>query len=193
MACAFELGDLYTNKFGRKSARLRGKDTNEPIALNSKHLMTAPFGPSSGDVRRTTLSIQCDDIVTLAFFEEVDKWALAYLTENSERVLGEKMTAEQVAASYKPCLRMKASQLADSNYAPLLHAKITLEGANPTRFWDELKQRREPPEPSAWRNSPALFRFSVPQLWIMPGQCGMLVNVTDCKLFPRDEPVVCPL
>jgi len=194
-----ELADLYTSKLGRKSARLRTKDTSEPIVFHTKKLMIAPFGPSlgfdkkTGDTRRLTLAIRCDDMSTLSFFEALDHWAKSYLTENSERVLGRKMTAEQIEATYKPCLRVSDKR------EPLLHAKITFGGEEPTRFWDEYKQRRDPPEltASAWQQSPAQFRFHVPQLWIMAGQCGLLVNVTDCKIFPNDERVVkaveCPL
>jgi len=196
-----ELADLYTSKLGRKSARLREKDTHDPVIHVSKKLMIAPFGPSlafektNGDTRRLTLPIRCDDLSTLAFFETLDVWALLYLEENSERLLGRKMTAEQVRASYKPCLRVKDN----GKYEPLLHAKITLGGDDPTRFWDENKQQRDPPEltASAWQRSPAQYRFSVPQLWIMAGQCGFLVNITDCKIFPDDDRAIkdreCPL
>ena len=119
------------------------------------------------------------------------------------RDLSHRKFRESTWQENKPCLREKDS--GPSIFPPLLHTKISLGGDEPTMFWDELKQRREAPElddKSAWRNSPALFRFSVPQLWIMAGQCGFLVNITDCKIFPAadgtsarnsGEPVECPM
>lgn len=196
-----ELCDLYTSKLGRKSAKLRTSDTQEAIAFTSISPMIAPFGPSlnfekktADGARRLSLAIRCTDIKTLAFFDQLDHWAKTYLLENGERVLGKKMTPEQIAVCYKPCLRSKDG----SNDSPLLQAKITLDSNDATRFWDEEKRARDPPEltQSFWQNSPALFRFSVPQLWIMAGQCGFLVNVTDCRIFSAEsahKSVECPI
>ena len=181
-----ELGDLYTSKLGRKSARLRSKDTQEAITLCTTP-MIAPFGLSTFEknASRQSLSLRCSDAVTLAFFEELDRWALKYLEEHSERVLGKKLSAEQIAVWYKPCLKTTPG------YEPLLKVKIGPD----TCYWDAQKQRLQSVDDTTWRTLPARYKLSVPQMWIMPGSCGFLV-CADHVCFSEqanDTVQTCPL
>ena len=180
------IADTVSTGLGRKFARLQPG----PLTLSTQSPMVAPFGLSTfpgdkGPVNRASLDLRCTDAATLAVFEELDAWAIKELAENSERIFGKKMTLSQVEASYRPCLRRK------EGYAPLLHAKVTLEGPNATTFWDQQKQRTSPPE--EFKNASMLLNLSAPHLWLSGGACGWVINATSCQLIPT-EPIleVCP-
>ena len=88
---ALQLADGYTTSRGSKTCRRRGEDGSEVVYTSSADGgLAAPFGMSSFDkssaVTRMCLDIRLDCEHTLAYFDAIDEWAVAYLAANSERI-----------------------------------------------------------------------------------------------------------
>ena len=178
------IADTVSTGLGRKFAKL----LPEPLTIQTQTPMASPFGLSTfpGDkgsamsAQRVSLDLRCTDPATLAIFQEIDEWAPGEFAKHSERIFGKKMSLEQVQASSRPCLRCK------QGFVPLLHTKITLDGPNSTSFWDQQKQKCDPPDD--FRHTSVLLKLVVPHLWISAGTCGFVVNATSCQLQPQ-QPV----
>ena len=178
--------DTVSTALGRKFSKL----VPQPLMLPTKTPLFSPFGLSRypGDKSaRVSLDLRCTDDETLELFREIDAWAPVELAAHSERIFGKKLSLEQVQAAYRPCLRQK------EGFLPLLHTKVTLDdGPNATTFWDEQKQKCDPPED--FRNVSALVKLSVPHLWISNcNSFGFVVNVVSMQL-QKQQPVIvkCP-
>ena len=91
-----------------------------------------------------------------SFFLEFDQWAVNYLTEHSERLLGKKMSQEQIESGYHSCLK-------ENNKG--CKFKICMPNApTPTRFWDDDGEQL--PFPTHWNGSFRL-RLKISHLWQM--------------------------
>ena len=87
---ALQLADVYISSRGSKTCRLRGADGSDVVYTSSADGgLAAPFGMSSFDestaVTRMGLDIRLGREHTLAYFDAIDEWAVAYLVANSER------------------------------------------------------------------------------------------------------------
>ena len=120
------------------------------------------------------LDVRLDDEGALSYFDGLDKRAVEYLAANSVRLFKRSLTENQVKVNYHPCVRRK------DGYAPLLHAKIALEGAgDAAHFWDVNGVERKPPED--WRNAKLQLRMQISHIWLMNSGCGFVINITDTR------------
>jgi hypothetical protein len=113
----------------------------------------------------------------------IDEWAPGYIAENSERILGKRLTLQQAKLCYRPCLRVK------EGYEPLLHCKLTTSGPQATAFWDSFKKQCDPPD--NWRDARMLLKLCVPHLRLSGGLCGFVINALDCQVVDNVPPP-CP-
>ena len=66
------------------------------------------------------------------FISDLDDWALTYITEHSERLLGKQLSREQIKANYVSNVKHSEGR------PPLVKCKLNMPGSNkPTRCWDE--------------------------------------------------------
>ena len=84
----------------------------------------SPFGATSfGDEVNTRPTIEFKlDKKQVAHWEAVDKWAIAYLVEHSDRLFKKVLTIEQVKEAYKSPVTRK------EGYQPHLRCKINTSG-----------------------------------------------------------------
>ena len=184
---ALQLSDVYTSARGSKTCRLRTLDGAGVVYTTAaEEGLTAPFGPSCFDksaaVARVNLDVRLDDEGALSYFDGLDKWAVEYLAANSVRLFKRSLTEEQAKVNYPPCVRRK------EGYAPLLHAKIALEGAgDAAHFWDASGVERKPPED--WRNAKLQLRVHVSHVWLMNSGYGFVINITDVRVLSKAREV----
>ena len=140
--------------------------------------LACPFGPGNFDknapTARMNLNARLDDEEALNLFKELDKWAVKYITNNSERLLGWAMSEAQVLAKYHPCVSHR------DGYDPMLHSKISTEEPHAVRYWDAEGTPRDAPKD--WRNARLQLRFHVSHMWIMASGFGLTVNILDARV-----------
>ena len=118
------------------------------------------------------LDVRLDNAEALAFFDELDSWAVQHILadNNAERIFKHTMTREQVTSD---------------GYDPLLHAKISTDGLSAIHCWDADGAARE--LPSEWRRTRLQLRFHVTGLWIMGSGFGLAVSATDTQVVCEDS------
>ena len=147
--------------------------TTEPVRT--------PFGPGTFDktavTTRKNLEVQCNPQV-LDAFREFDEWALAYLTEHSERLFQRGLlTREQIVAMYHSPVSQKG------DYPALLRCKINLEGIHACSYWTPNGEPRS--EPSDWKSVEVVPSITIRHLWQAGAMCGFLLDCTDLQVHER--------
>ena len=139
------------------------------IVVLSTTPLTTPFGgPSLFDKTsqstRKSLELRCTPEV-VSLFQEFDEWALAYLTEHSDRLFQRgPLTREQIEAMYRSAISQKG------DHQPLLRCKINMEGQYACRFWTMGAERCS--EPSDWRSVGLIPAIVIRCLWQEGAMCG---------------------
>ena len=93
----WQLSDVIVTQTKAKICLL--KSNGLPISfIPTETTIRAPFGPSRFDKTQTTgrqsLEVRCNPEI-LESFARFDEWAVAYLTEHSERIFKKPLTKEQ--------------------------------------------------------------------------------------------------
>ena len=140
------------------------------------------FGASTFDKNvdavRRNLDFDLDDEVVLARLREIDDWALEYITQHSERLLKKQLSRTEVENGYTPLVRTYGSSSS-------CKSKINLRGSPSATFWNERgEQILEPPAEGTWQDFAYTAYVSLPQLWIMQGTFGLLLETTALMLSP---------
>ena len=68
-------------------------------------------------------------------------------------------------------------------YLPLLKCKVNTMGNNAIRFWDADGELTD--EPTDWKTTKIIPQLRIRQLWLMGGNFGWVLEVTDCQIFPK--------
>ena len=93
-------------------------------------------------------------------------------TENSERLLKKKLSSAEVINGYTPLVRVYGS-------CSSVKTKINLRGSRAATYWDDQgKQILEPPAEGGWQDFAYSVQVALPQLWIMAGSFGLLLEAT---------------
>ena len=117
-----------------------------------------------------------DDPDALARLKEIDAWALDYITTHSERLLKKKLSRTEVENNYNPLVKVYGS----SNSCK---SKINIRGSRSATFWAENgDQLLDPPADGTWQDHAYTAYVAIPQLWIMAGSFGMLLETTALLL-----------
>ena len=157
----------------------------------------SPFQPGNHDkddsALRQNIVFRCNEELD-KFFEELDTWAIAYITEHSERILGKQLPAGQVQANYVSNIKNTDGR------PPLVKLKLNMPGSNkPTRCWDAEGQEVELIRD--WAGKDFKVKVQVSHLWPMgsaaKSEFGFVVLVTDVlekktvHAFPFGKPDEC--
>ena len=183
----FELKDPQISTRGAKSATLiKGKD-NEGVflSLGSKlNPVKTPFGATSFNdeaaTRKTIEFTLSPDQQTK--FQDFDKWAIAYLSKNSDRIFKKSLNQEQIKDLYKSPVTQKG------DFQPHLRCKINVSGASICRCWDVENNRTQLPDDL--KNCDLVPRIHISHMWMMQKEVGFVLNVIDMMCIPKEE--VCP-
>ena len=108
--------------------------------------------------------------------------ALAEKTQQDSKILGKAYRADQLESRFLSCI--KESQRG----VRFLKAKLNWDRV---RIWDVERNAIEEPGDLAGRS--ARTRLELRQLWSMPPQCGLMIEVTDLQLEGSAvAPETCP-
>ena len=174
---SYTLGDVQTSSKGIRSALLTDSIGN-PVFIVANEQLSAPFGASAfndPDATRKNICFRCTPAIE-AQFDAIDKYMESYIQDNCQRLFRGK------AMTYKPALQTK------EDYAPLLRCKINTAGSRACRFWTPMYSRCD--APAELKECSLLPRICVRGLWIMAGECGLQLEVTDLMCDAVQE--TCP-
>ena len=181
---SWQMEDVFVTPKGAKICRVSNKDGDECLWTPGA-AMAAPFGPSSFDkdpnARRQSLDFVLADPVVREQASALDAWAVEYISTHSERLLKKPMTMSQVQTAYNSCVR----EAKDPKFHPKLKCKVDLEGKHALCLWDD--QGHPVPYPSNWRDVELKAVIRVSHLWIMGAAFGLVLQVTDAQLFPKES------
>ena len=162
---ALSIAALNVNSRGSKSALVL-RD-NERFAHVFEQPVECPFVPGSYNREESSLrqNIVFRPTPELEeFFSKLDVWAVEYVTEHSERLLGKQLTREQVEFSYVSNIKRAEGK------PPLAKFKINMPGPNkPARCWSEDSQPVELIQDWAGRTLKIKFSRVTP---VGHGQCS---------------------
>lgn len=178
----FQLLDTQTSSRGAKSAALVKTDGSKVFFTlgDSCAPTSTPFGASNYNDQesvRKTLDLRINE-QEAQFFDDLDAWALDYLTKNSERLFKKALTREQVREHYRSPVSKK------EGYQPLVRCKITTAGNNAVRCWNTERERADLPEDL--RSCQFFAAVNVSHLWIMGRDFGWVINANDLQILSED-------
>ena len=116
----------------------------------------------------------------LAGFEKALVAQLAARSQTDPKLFGRMLTTQDTESRFVSCL--KTSTRGNS----FIKLKVCLDQV---RLWDA--QGQSLPEMGDLSNRECKVRAELKQVWMMSGQCGLLVEVTDLML-KEEEPQRCP-
>ena len=129
---ALTLKNIVINARGGKAAVvLRG---DERFTQTFELIVESPFQPGNHDKDDTALRqnivFRCNEELA-KFFEDLDTWAVDYIADHSERILGKELPIGQIQANYVSSVKQSEGR------PPLVKFKLNMPGSNkPTRCWD---------------------------------------------------------
>ena len=163
---------------GQKSCLLTAN--HQPVRFQLGSGLRTRFGASTFeknvDAVRRSLDFDIDDADTLAKLREIDDWALDYITTHSERLLKKKLSRTEVENNYNALVKIYGSSHS-------CKTKINIRGSRAASFWAENgDQLLDPPADGTWQDFAYQAHVSIPQLWIMAGSFGLLLETTALML-----------
>jgi len=174
------LSDVFTTPHGAKISVI--KDGTGDLAIQPNEFIRIPFEPSAfnaSDTYRLNMILEAPRPL-LEVFAELDEWLIGYLTEHSARLFNKGLTAEEVRANYRSCVRHS-----DKGHPPTLKSKVDLtDGKHALYCWDG--SGNEAVRPECWRNRWISPRLHVSHLWMMGSNFGPVVRLTDALLRPDE-------
>ena len=180
---AWQIADVFVTARGAKIYKATAPE-GLPCAWVPAARVRAPFGLSSFDkdcnATRMNMDICVEDEEFVRQCQELDRWAVQYVSEHSERLFKKKMTEIEVLAAYTPCMRPPK----DPKYSPLLKTKVDRQGRRAITFWNADGEQGA--EPQEWRRYELKVAMVVSHLWQMGASFGLVIQVTDVQLFPRE-------
>ena len=185
----WHLKDAQISARGAKSCTLQSSQKREKVnfTLGSKaEPVTSPFGATSFNDEanmccRKTIEFNLTPELEESF-REFDEWAIAYLSEHSERIFKKTFSADQVREGYKSPVTKK------KEYRGHLRCKINMSGTAAIRCWNADKQRIT--MPVDLRNCELVPRISISHLWMMSREYGWVLQVNDLMICEGEE--LCP-
>ena len=182
----FDLKDPSISARGAKTATLiKGKDDGVFLSLGSKlNPVKTPFGATSFNdeaaTRKTIEFTLSPDQETR--FQDFDKWAIGYLSKNSDRLFKKSLNQEQIKDLYKSPITKRG------DFPPHLRCKINVSGSAICRCWDSDNNRTQIPDDL--KNCDLVPRIHISHMWMMQKEVGFVLNVIDLMCIPKEE--ICP-
>jgi hypothetical protein len=181
----WQLKDTQVSARGAKSCALLDKVDKVCFTLGSKDEPTStPFGATVfGDEPNTRKTIEFNLTPDQEEeFAKFDRWSIAYLSVNSQRLFKKDMSEDQIRENYRSPLTKK------DNYGAHLRCKINTIGRSAVRCWDIDGMRTDMPDDL--RYMAITPRVNISHLWIMSREFGWVFQATDLMLCQSEE--ICP-
>ena len=169
---SWHLSDQTVSSKGQKSCQLTAD--HQPVKFQLGDGLRTRFGASAfdkTDLPRRNLDFELDE-QTSEKLKEIDSWALDYITTHCERLLKKKLSRTEVENGYTPLVRTYGS-------CSSVKTKINIRGPRAATYWDDKGQQvHEPPAEGTWQDFAYTVQCGLPQLWIMQGTFGLLLETT---------------
>ena len=171
----YSLSPLSVNARGGKTATLlNGKDRVHGILQ-----LDVVFPPGNFERDPTAARQNITARVTPAidtFFTDLDNWAIPYIAEHSERLLGKQMTKDEVRFGYTSCIKRPDGK------EPMLKLKINMPTSKaPCRCWSQ--EGAEVPFIEDWAGISVKGKVMLSNLWVMgtgpKAEFGIVCVLTD--------------
>jgi len=150
--------------------------------------LRAPFGLSDfkddqGKVQSYSLPLSLDKPEVVAALQALDERALDFITENSNELLGKKMSREVIKEGiYKPLVRPSSKE----GYAPTLSLKVLMkDGAIATEAYSAARQPI--PLTDLEKGQAVSAIIDINQIWRTPAGVGVTVRVHQVMFAPTNK------
>ena len=170
-----QIGSVATSGKGAKSAPIV-LPGDKPVFRQPASPLIAMYEPSAyqnADATRINVVLRPTPEQEQEL-KELDDWILAYIAENSERLLGKTHTTSQLTERYQTILKTS------DKYPTTIRAKMNTQGFSATKFWNV--EGKTCPAPSIWSGCAVWPRIRVKGLRFMSRQFGVLLELTDARV-----------
>ena len=177
---SWHLSEQSVSSKGQKSCQLTADHHTVNFTLGDG--LRTRFGASTFDRNldaiRRNLDFDLSEGDALECLRAIDAWALDYITEHSERLLKKKLSRAEVENGYTPLVRTYGS-------CASAKTKINIRGPRAATYWLPTgEQMPDCPAEGTWQDYAYKVQVSIPQLWIMQGTFGLLLEATALCLSP---------
>ena len=183
-SAAIKLGDLLANPKGGKFFPVAAEDGGPAVWQTSDwiRILWHPSAYNGEDARRLPLCLEPSEAATaeLAGLEKALVAQLASRTLADPKIFGRLLTAQDMESRFVSCLKKS------TRGNPFIKLKVCLDRVS---LWDPEQQPLQ--ELGCLTNRECTLRAELKQVWLMSGQCGLLIEVTDLML-KDEEPQRCP-
>ena len=183
-----KFSDIRKNAKGGKAVYLNSNAGQKLIF--QLPALRAPFGLSDfkddqGKVQSYSLPLSLDKPEVVAALQALDERALDFITENSNELLGKKMSREVIKEGiYKPLVRPSSKE----GYAPTLNLKVITDlktGAPATEAYNALRQTVPLSDLEKGQSLSAIVELN--QIWRTPAGVGISVRVHQVMFAPTNK------
>ena len=183
-SAAIKLGDLLANPKGGKFFPVCAEDGGAAVWQSGDwiRILWHPSAYNGEEVRRLPLCLEPSEGATaeLAGLEKAIVAQLASRSLADPKLFGRMLTTQDTESRFVSCL--KTSTRGNS----FIKLKVCLDRVN---LWDAQMQPLH--ELGDLTNRQCKVRAELKQVWMMSGQCGLLVEATDLML-KEEESQKCP-
>jgi len=181
-----KFSDIRKNAKGGKAVYLNSNAGQKLIF--QLPALRAPFGLSDfkddqGKVQSYSLPLSLDKPEVVAALQALDERALDFITENSNELLGKKMSREVIKEGiYKPLVRPSSKE----GYAPTLSLKVLMkDGAIATEAYSAARQPI--PLTDLEKGQAVSAIIDINQIWRTPAGVGVTVRVHQVMFAPTNK------
>ena len=171
-----KFSDIRKNAKGGKAVYLNSNAGQKLIF--QLPALRAPFGLSDfkddqGKVQSYSLPLSLDKPEVVAALQALDERALDFITENSNELLGKKMSREVIKEGiYKPLVRPSSKE----GYAPTMNLKVLMkDGVIATEAYSAARQPVPLTDLEKGQSVSAIIDIN--QIWRTPAGVGVTVRV----------------
>jgi hypothetical protein len=181
-----KFSDIRKNAKGGKAVYLNSNAGQKLIF--QLPALRAPFGLSDfkddqGKVQSYSLPLSLDKPEVVAALQALDERALDFITENSNELLGKKMSREVIKEGiYKPLVRPSSKD----GYAPTMNLKVLMkDGVIATEAYSAARQPI--PLTDLEKGQAVSAIIDINQIWRTPAGVGVTVRVHQVMFAPTNK------
>lgn len=181
-----KFSDIRKNAKGGKAVYLNSNAGQKLIF--QLPALRAPFGLSDfkddqGKVQSYSLPLSLDKPEVVAALQALDERALDFITENSNELLGKKMSREVIKEGiYKPLVRPSSKD----GYAPTMNLKVLMkDGVIATEAYSAARQPVPLTDLEKGQSVSAIIDIN--QIWRTPAGVGVTVRVHQVMFAPTNK------
>jgi len=171
-----QVGDVFVTGKGAKQIPLT--IDGEPVLWQPKEYLSIPWEPSAfNNPEATRVNLVFNGTpATVESLRALDEWSVNILAERSEKLFGQKISAEDMQKRFQPTLKTHEASGMQS-----WRVKMNTQGKGATRLWDTFRNSLSSP-PDCWTVCTAKCRVRVKGFWIMAREVGVILEAQDVML-----------